>query len=257
MTDPVRIDHVGVVVPVRNEELLLPRTLTALAAAIALVRASPAPDRPRVSVVIVLDRCTDSSAQVAADWPGFGRLVCTAGAVGAARRAGTAWVLGESLGESCGESCGESRGESLGDASGTVPERVWLATTDADSAVPPHWLTAQLALARNGAELVLGTVVPDAELAPERRARWMLRHSLGEGHPYVHGANLGVRADRYLAAGGFACVDTDEDVLLVAALRARHVVEARTALIPVRTSGRLTGRAPFGFADYLQGCGGA
>lgn len=233
MTGSLRIDHVGIVVPVRNEQLLLPRCLTALAAAIAAVQASPAVDRPQVSVVIVLDRCTDGSANVAADWPHWQRIVSTAGAVGAARRAGAARLT-------AGRGTGSLR-------------RLWLATTDADSAVPPNWLTAQLAFARNGAELVLGTVTPDSELTPEHRDRWALRHTLVEGHPHVHGANMGVRADRYRAAGGFASVDTGEDRLLVAALRALPVVEARTALIPVLTSGRLAGRAPAGFADYLRG----
>lgn len=240
MNGSVRIDHVGVIVPVRNEELLLPRCLAALAVTIAAVQASPSIDRPRVSVVIVLDRCTDSSARVAADWPSYTRIVSTAGAVGAARRAGAAHVL---AGRAAGRADADGR---------TRAEHVWLATTDADSAVPPNWITAQLAFVRNGAGLVLGTVVPDDELRVEQRARWVQRQTLGEGHPHVHGANLGVRADHYLAAGGFACVDTDEDVLLVAALRALPVVEARTALIPVLTSGRLAGRAPAGFSDYLR-----
>ncbi|TFD52735.1 glycosyltransferase [Cryobacterium frigoriphilum] len=232
MTVPVRIDGVGVIIPVRNEELLLPRCLTALAVAIAAVRAAPALDRPRVQVVIVLDRCTDASASVAADWPKYLPIVSTAAAVGAARRAGAARLTAGLAGASL--------------------RHLWLATTDADSAVPPNWLTTQLTFARNGSELVLGTVVPDTELSFEQRQRWMLRHRVGEGHPYVHGANLGVRADRYVDAGGFACVDTDEDVRLVAALRAVPVVEARTALMPVLTSGRLTGRAPAGFAGFLQ-----
>lgn len=237
MTAAVRIDRVGVVIPVRNEELLLPRCLSALAAAIAAVRDSPALARPTVIVVIVLDRCTDRSASVAADWPQFSRIESTAGAVGTARRAGAA----SAIAAACGVRGADIR-----------TDRLWLATTDADSAVPPNWLTAQLAFARNGAELVLGTVVPDTELSFEQRERWMQRHTLGEGHPHVHGANIGVRADRYSAAGGFAPVDTGEDVRLVVALRSLSVIEARTALIPVLTSGRLTGRAPAGFAGYLQ-----
>ena len=235
MTGAARIDQVGVVIPVRNEELLLPRCLTALAVAVAAVAESPSIDRPRVTVVIVLDRCTDASASVAADWQECTRIVSSAGAVGAARRAGTARALATIL-----------------DSAATGAEHVWLATTDADSAVPPNWLTAQLAFARNGAGLVLGTVVPDTDLIPAQRERWLQRHTLVEGHPHVHGANLGVRADHYLAVGGFASIETGEDVCLVAALRALPVVEAHTARIPVLTSGRLTSRAPAGFADYLQ-----
>ncbi|WP_198413422.1 MULTISPECIES: hypothetical protein [unclassified Cryobacterium] len=68
----------------------------------------------------------------------------------------------------------------------------------------------------------------------------------------MHGANLGVRADRYLAAGEFPGIDADEDIALVAALRRLRVCEIRTARIPVRTSGRLVGRTPGGFAGYLR-----
>ena len=34
----------------------------------------------------------------------------------------------------------------------------WLATTDGDSTVPPHWLTTQVRLAEAGARVIAGTV---------------------------------------------------------------------------------------------------
>ncbi|MDJ0339364.1 glycosyltransferase [Cryobacterium sp. PH31-O1] len=234
----VPIENVAIVVPVRDEEVLLPRCLSALTAAIAALSAVPEPDRPRVTVLLVLDRCTDLSARVAAHWCDFRRHEIDAGAVGEARRDGVRHALGPLL---------PAR---LVDAASAA--RTWIATTDADSAVPPNWLVTQLALARNGAELVLGTVQPDDDLAAHELLRWEALHTIGEGHPHVHGANLGVRADRYLAAGEFAPVDRDEDVLLVAALRHLGVAEARTALIPVLTSGRRVGRTPAGFAGYLR-----
>jgi glycosyltransferase involved in cell wall biosynthesis len=234
----VPIDVVAIVVPVRNEELLLPRCLSALTAAIDALSAVPEPDRPRVFVLLVLDRCTDLSARVAARWTNFSCHEIEAGAVGVARRVGIRHALNLPL---------HSRTEVAAFAAG-----IWIATTDADSAVPPNWLVTQLALARNGAELVLGTVQPDDDLTVTELLRWKALHTIGEGHSHVHGANLGVRADRYLAAGEFAPVDRDEDVLLVDALRDLGVTEARTALIPVLTSGRRVGRAPAGFADYLR-----
>ena len=182
----------------------------------------------------MLDRCTDDSAAVVAGWPGFSALASEAGSVGSARRAGVAHLLADRVG-------------------GSGPTHTWVATTDADSMVPRRWLAVQLALAAAGTELVLGTVLPDAELSTVERARWHGRHTLVDGHPHLHGANLGVRADRYLAAGGFDDVDTDEDVLLVRALRDLGVQECSTALIPVLTSGRLTGRVPGGFGGYLAG----
>lgn len=236
--DTVPITHVAIVVPVRDEEMLLPRCLSALTTAIEALGAVSEQDRPRVVVLLVFDRCTDLSARVAAHWTNFSRYEIDAGAVGVARRDGIRHALGMLL---------HSRTAAAASAS-----QIWIATTDGDSAVPPNWLATQLALARNGAELVLGTVQPDDELAAHELLRWEALHTIGEGHPHVHGANLGLRADRYLAAGEFAPVDRDEDVLLVAAVRHLGVTEARTALIPVLTSGRRVGRAPAGFAGYLR-----
>ena len=225
-----RIDHLVVVVPARNEESRLPRCLAALADAVRVVEEEFGADAPAITVIVVLDRCTDGSAGVVAGWPRFQAMECTAGAVGSARQQGVAAAL-----------------------SGVNPATTWVATTDADSAVPLTWLAVQLTLAESGTELVLGTVLPDAELAVVERARWHGAHALVDGHPFVHGANLGVRADSYLRADGFSDVDTDEDVLLVAALRRLGVRECRTALIPVLTSGRLDGRVPGGFGGYLAG----
>jgi len=126
-----------------------------------------------------------------------------------------------------------------------------VATTGAASAVPPAWLTTRLAFARNGTELVLGTVWPDAVLSYAEQERWPSRHSLVEGHPHVHGANPGAPADHYLESGGVPPVDTNEDVLLVSALCVPRATEQRTALTPVLTSGRLNDPAPSGIAGYL------
>jgi len=225
------IDHLVVVIPAHNEEDLLPRCLAALGSAIETVVAGPEAAPPLVSVVIVLDRCTDATEGIAAAFPGVHLVRSDTGAVGAARRAGVRSVLHE-------------RADFTGNT--------WIASTDADSAVPANWLTSQLAFARNGVHLVLGTVEPDEGLSAGARDRWVAEHRLVEGHPHVHGANLGVRADRYLAAGEFAEIDADEDVALVAELRRLRVSEIRTARIPVRTSGRLVGRTPGGFAGYLR-----
>ncbi|HSP52800.1 MAG TPA: glycosyltransferase [Cryobacterium sp.] len=225
------IDRVIVVVPARNEEELLPRCLSALAVAVAEAGDVARRPPPVIDVVVVLDRCSDGTADVALDWPMFAGLSTNAGAVGAARRAGVRHLLPET---------------------DQFTSSTWIATTDADSAVPPNWLSVQLAFARNSVDLVLGTVVPDDGLSDGDRQRWHAQHQLVEGHSHVHGANLGVRADRYLHAGEFARVDGHEDVQLVSALRDLRVSEIRTELIPVLTSGRLAGRTPAGFAGYLR-----
>ncbi|TFC23195.1 glycosyltransferase [Cryobacterium sp. MDB1-18-2] len=231
MIGPGEIDHLVIVIPAHNEEELLPRCLAAVGAAIEPVVATLDPAPPIVSVVIVLDRCTDGTETIAAGFPGVHLVRSDTGGVGAARRAGVRGVL-----------------KTPADFTG----RTWIASTDADSAVPENWLASQLAFARNDVHLVLGTVEPDECLDGEMRARWAAEQWLVEGHPHVHGANLGVRADRYLAAGEFPGIDADEDIALVAALRRLRVCEIRTARIPVRTSGRLVGRTPGGFAGYLR-----
>ncbi len=119
---------------------------------------------------------------------------------------------------------------------------------------PTHWLTRQLGFADEGVDAVVGTVDPDEhDLGAALLARWRSQHPAVEDHPHVHGANLGVRLSAYLAVGGFPPVRVHEDALLVDALRrAGHPTRA-THHLPVRTSGRLRGRAPAGFAAYLLG----
>jgi hypothetical protein len=109
-----------------------------------------------------------------------------------------------------------------------------------------------LAHAERGAHLVLGTVTPDDGLDPHRRRAWLTRHHLRNGHPHVHGANFGIRADTYQALGGWPTLACAEDVTLAyRATSAGNLRIVRTAAIPVTTSSRLAGRSPDGFASYL------
>ena len=234
---PVEIEVIGIVVPARNEEARLPRCLAALESAAASVRAAD-DAAPAVRAIVVVDGSTDRTLRVAQEWPDVEVVTSDAGRVGAARRAGVQHLLRTT-----------ARG-------GTDPGRVWIANTDADSAVPTDWLSEQLSHARSGVELLLGTVRPDPqELAAGLLAAWRLRHLIADGHPHVHGANLGVRGDSYLAAGGFPDVATHEDVLLSAAVRRAGGLVLSTGSSPVLTSGRTTGRAPAGMASYLRELG--
>ncbi|MFF3064972.1 glycosyltransferase [Oerskovia sp. NPDC057915] len=197
MSAPDRVTRLAVVVPVNDEEELLPRCLAALDVAVARVRG----ERPavRVEVVIVLDGCTDGSAALARP-SSFTVLETGYRRVGAARAAGV---------ETATPLLGRVR-----------PSRLWIASTDADSQVPPHWLTHQVATAEAGADLVIGTVRPDfADLSAAQRTAWVVTHPAGHVNGHVHGANLGVRGDLYLAAGGFPRVAEHEDVDLVARAR--------------------------------------
>lgn len=230
MSAPDRVTRLAVVVPVKDEEELLPRCLDALAVAVETVRS----ERPslRVVVVVVLDDCTDSSARIAGASP-FTCIEVRHRRVGAARAAGV--VAATDL-------LGADR-----------PDRLWIACTDADSAVPAHWLTYQLALAEAGADLVVGTVRPDFDdLSPARRAAWVATHPVGQANGHVHGANLGVRGDVYRAAGGFGDLAEHEDVDLVAQARDAGARVVASDGGRVLTSGRLTGRTPGGYARHLR-----
>lgn len=131
---------------------------------------------------------------------------------------------------------------------------VWLATTDADSAVGPTWLRQQLRYAQAGYDAVAGTVTIDdwAAYRVDAQHAYRLAYRQRWGHGHVHGANLGFRADAYVAAGGFAALSTHEDVALVTALTATRRRIAWASDVPVVTSGRRLGRAPGGLSRFLS-----
>jgi len=123
--------------------------------------------------------------------------------------------------------------------------------------VPGHWLVRQLEFAESGADAVLGSVEPDpVGMDPGVLRQWLERHPFEEHHPYVYGANFGVRASAYLAAGGFPLLASHEDRTLVQSLRSRAFTVTATDSIRVLTSGRTQGRAPHGFGAYLRNLGG-
>jgi hypothetical protein len=68
----------------------------------------------------------------------------------------------------------------------------------------------------------------------------------------VHGANLGIRASTYLAAGGFTPLRTAEDHALVAAAARAGCSVLRASDITVQTSARRQARAPLGFSHLLR-----
>lgn len=226
---------VAVLIPACNEQQRVGRCLASVLRAVASV----GPER--VLVVLAADSCTDAT-------------------VGAARRAWAAASEGCGTGETAElvvisgtwGSAGGARDAAARTAVDLAQPR-WLASTDADTAVPENWLAHQLERARHGVVAVLGTVEPNPrECPPLVFRRWHREHDLRDGHPYVHGANLGVRTDAFLAAGGFPSVVSGEDEALVAALRARGARIEATDRIRAVTSGRLRGRARLGFAHHLS-----
>lgn len=121
---------VAVVVPAHNEEDRIGACLRSVRRAAA--RVAPLP----VVTVVAADACTDATAVVAAR-AGAHVVRLEHRSVGAARAAGTAHALHLLAG-------------------GGRP--VWLAMTDADTTVPDTWLTDQIDWARQGHDVVLGTI---------------------------------------------------------------------------------------------------
>jgi glycosyltransferase involved in cell wall biosynthesis len=211
---------IAVIVPAHDEAHTIGRCL----ASIAIAAADPRLRGERVVVVVALDACRDHTEEICAE---FGALtvVLDARCVGSARSAAAAHALAQGA--------------------------RWIASTDADTVVPPDWLARQLSC---GADAFCGVVeVADWLDYPERvRTAFNGRESAQDGHRHVHGANLGVSASAYRAAGGFAALRTGEDVALVEALACSGADIAWLARPVVATSARRTARAPHGFSGFLR-----
>ena len=223
------VDHVVVAIPARDEQGLLPACLRSVTTAASVLRQA----RPgiRLLVSVALDGCTDRSAEVVAGW-GVASVTLSGDGVGAARDAAVERGL-----------------EALGHPS---EPSTWLACTDADTVVPSHWLLRHVVWAERGADLVVGTAEPVGVARPEALAAWHARHQLVEGHTHVHGANLGVRASRWRAVGGFGPLTVGEDVHLAERVRAATDRWVATDTTRVLTSGRSRSRVEHGFAGYLR-----
>ena len=75
----------------------------------------------------------------------------------------------------------------------SLPERTWIANTDADTLVPRDWLVRHHRLGSDH-DLVLGTVRPTITADnTERLQLWSTAYMPDDGHHHVHGANLGIR----------------------------------------------------------------
>jgi glycosyltransferase involved in cell wall biosynthesis len=226
------IRHVTVIVPAADEEDRIAACIQSLG--VATHRLAEAGNDVTVEVVVVLDGCQDRTADIVAGFSDVRPVVSTARCVGAARATGTAAGVASPL------------------ALAHPLDDVWTAHTDADSQVPVDWLQHMVRSADVGADLVLGTVTPSLELPLPTRRAWQRFHLLADGHPHVHGANLGVRASTLRRLGGWRELRTGEDGDLVSRAVAAGARIHRTGAIPVRTSARRDGRAPEGFSSYLR-----
>jgi len=240
---------VGVVVPARDEQDHITACLHSVRRALQRL-----PTDTASALTVVLDRCTDRTpervAELIAEWPqaeavhvtraasGRGRMLgVPASEVGALRDLGLRRVLSRL---------------------GAHPlHRTWLLSTDADSTVPPDWAMAHLRHAASGAHAVAGL----AELTCLRhlsaealvRYRALVASGLhGRCHEHVYGANLGIRADAYLAVGGFPAAGAGEDHGLWRRLREAGYHLVQPTDLRVLTSSRVQGRAEGGLAELLR-----
>lgn len=211
------ITSVGVVIPAFNEADSIEACLTAVARAVAAV--APVP----VRVVVVTNGSSDATAELA-QAHGAEIIVGARCPVGTARDLGMRRLIG--------------------------PTGLWLATTDADSVVPESWLVDQVGC---GADVFVGTVALTA-IDRSRHPDWARAYGSqvsGTVHTHVHGANLGMRADWYVAVGGFAPLACHEDRQLVELLAAAGAQVLRTTTCAVVTSARHSSRVEGGVASDL------
>lgn len=221
----------AVVVPAHDEAALLPACLASIAVAGAAVVG-----RAQVSTFVVADACADATAAVA-QAHGAEVIEVSYRNVGAARASGVVAALG---------------------APGLAPaQRTWLASTDADTVVPPDWLGHQLDLADAGFVAVAGVVRVDSFVDhPAGTESAFAAHYAtepGAPHTHVHGANIAARADAYLRAGGWEALGLAEEHDLWRRLRAAGERCLATTTLWVTTSGRAKSRSDGGFADLLAG----
>ncbi len=211
---------IGVIVPAHDEALAIGHCLSSIAAAAA----DPRLKGEEVVVVVALDDCRDGTAAVCLEH-GVATVAVEARCVGSARAAAATFAL--------------ARGAR------------WIASTDADTVVPADWLSRQVTC---GADAFCGVVgVADWLDYPERvRSAFVEREAARDGHRHIHGANLGMSAAAYVAAGGFPDLHTGEDVALVDAIARSGARIAWLARPAVATSARRTARAEQGFSSFLR-----
>jgi glucosyl-3-phosphoglycerate synthase len=244
--------RVVVVVPARDEAERIGACLLSLAAQRSVAHET-------YEVIVVLDGCRDATAeQVRA----IGRrepslrlhtlVLEVSRGVGRARRTGMDLACERLL--------------SLGRHDGLI------ASTDADSVVAADWLSAQLALVRDGAHAIGGYIELQADEADElsveavaerdHRAGERMRavsqpDSLKSGslaaadHHQFSGASLALTAETYMRCGGLPVRAALEDEALEYELGVRGVPIHRSRSVQVRTSARTGGRAPRGLAQDL------
>lgn len=248
-----------VVIPVRNEAALLPRTLRALAEQVGV------PDGC-FEVLVLANNCSDATASrgrnAALSLMLMGRRVPihVVEVAWPRRRANVGGARRALMDEAARRIARVKRHDGV------------ILSTDGDTRVDPDWLAATLAAIDAGADAVGGRILTETEVGwPAGMVRlqrldhaYLLLRSRLESlidpdasdpwprHHQHFGASLAVRADVYRRIGGLPRVPHLEDAALYHALRRRDLRVRHCPRVRVWTSGRFDGRCEVGLAHQLR-----
>ena len=252
--------QVCIIIPVRNEEQGLARTLDALAA--QMDNRGRALDPATYEVLLLANNCTDDTAEIARDFahqhPAFALHVLETTLPPEDANVGTARCL---LMEAA-----FARFERLDRPQGLI------ASTDGDTRVAADWVWQMLTARAQGAQAIGGRVLtePDAEMSRGVRLFYLrdtaylsglarletlldsASHDPWPRHHQFFGANLAVTADTYCRVGGLPRVPFLEDEALARTLRRRDIRVRHTPGVRVWTSARQSGRAACGLSTTLS-----
>ena len=221
------IRRMAVIVPAADEEEHIGGCLSAsMPRRACLYRDTGIPAR----LIVVLDRCQDPTAAIARRSAGWSCVTIAAGNVGAAR---VGW-------------------RPAGRRPGRAAQRALAGQHRRRLRGPGRWLTAMVAAATGRGAPGAGHGRARARPEPGSPPRWAGADRLRDGHPHVHGANLGIRGGRLPRARRLAGAGRRRGHRPGPASRGGRLRISRTAAIPVVTSVRRTGRAPRGFSSYLR-----
>jgi glycosyltransferase involved in cell wall biosynthesis len=232
-----------VVIPARDEESAIGACLQALA--------DQTLARVAFETLVVLDACTDATAQVVEELASrtglpVRTLTGPGRGAGAARRAGMEAAAARLL--------------SAGQPDGLI------ACTDADSRPAPDWLERQLAYTRRGAQAIAGLIelepdehasLPEAVVLRRQRdaaarLRRVRRVDPAADHHHFAGASIGITATAYRDVGGLEPLTALEDDAFAARLSQHGIPILRPADVRVRTSARPEGRVTRGLSVDLD-----
>jgi glycosyltransferase involved in cell wall biosynthesis len=212
---------------------------------------------PAGHVVLLLNNCTDGTAEVIRELPAGPHQLHIVECRLEGRSAGA----------------GVARSIAMDYAASLLDEGVIL-STDADAEVPDHWVEANLRAIEEGADAVCGQAVIDpieALLIPahlhEDDAREVAYGRLLDEiesivlpdpadpwprHREDSGASIAITASMFRRVGGVPPLASGEDRALIAKLRSIDACVRHHPQIRVVVSGRIEGRAPGGMADTIR-----